>query len=162
MFKIPVKPRAYVIPLKVRTSNFVNEMLDPFAQLFQHCWSHTCAKIAVGLKFTIKRGCSVRFWRCTHERRLERQRHSRLGGSGSRKCNFLCFSISVNKWQGKCSGYNYCIFPSSIFFPSLVLSVRCSVSASRRLTSKGRDVHPSDRQTLLQHQLLLPIVLVLV
>ena len=63
MFKIPVKPRAYVIPLKVmiRTSNFVNGMLHPFAQLFQHCWSHTCAKIAVELKFTIKQGRSVRF-----------------------------------------------------------------------------------------------------
>ena len=61
MFKIPVKPRAHVIRLKVRTSNFVNEMLDPFAQLFQHCWSHTCANIAVELKFSIKQGRSVRF-----------------------------------------------------------------------------------------------------
>ena len=61
MFKIPVKPRAHVIRLKVRTSNFVNEMMDPFAQLFQHCWSHTCANIAVELKFSIKQGRSVRF-----------------------------------------------------------------------------------------------------
>ena len=126
--KFEFKPRAYVTPLEVRTSNFVNGMLDPFAQLFQHCWSHACAKIAVELKFTIKQRCSVRFWRCTHGRKVGGAKAFQIKGVwevcrprkkvlnlGSRKCNSLCFSFLANIWQGKCSGYNYCIFPSSIF-----------------------------------------------